>query len=71
MKQVTVHIADKKYTHFVELMKSLDYVKKVETEKEPSKQQILQELKEAIKELALIEKGKLKARPVKDLLNEL
>ncbi len=71
MKQVTVHIADKKYTHFVELMKSLDYVKKVETEKEPSKQQILQELKEAINELALIEKGKLRARPVKYLLNEL
>ena len=71
MKQVTVHIADRKYAHFVELMKSLEYVKKVDSEKEPSKNQILLELKQAIKELALIEKGKLKSRPLKDLLNEL
>lgn len=39
--------------------------------KEPTKKQILQELKEAIKELRLVEQGKLKARPVKELLNEI
>jgi hypothetical protein len=38
---------------------------------EPSKQQLLQELKEAVIELQLIEKGKLKSRPAKALLNEL
>lgn len=38
---------------------------------EPGKEQILQELKEAIQELKLIEQGKLKARPAKELLNEL
>lgn len=38
---------------------------------EPTKEQILQELKEAIVELGLIEQGKLKARPAKELLNEL
>jgi hypothetical protein len=38
---------------------------------EPTKEQILQELKEAVIELGLIEQGKLKARPVKELLNEL
>ena len=38
---------------------------------EPTKIQILQELKEAVIELSLIEKGKLKARPAKELLNEL
>lgn len=38
---------------------------------EPSKQQILEELKEAVQELKLVEQGKLKARPVGDLLNEL
>lgn len=38
---------------------------------EPSKAQLLQELKEAVEELALIEKGKLKGRPVKKLLDEL
>jgi hypothetical protein len=38
---------------------------------EPTKEQILLELKEAIAELGLIEQGKLKARPAKQLLNEL
>lgn len=38
---------------------------------EPTKEQILQELKEAVQELKLVEQGKLKARPAKELLNEL
>lgn len=38
---------------------------------EPTKEQVLQELKEAVHELQLIEQGKLKARPAKELLNEL
>jgi hypothetical protein len=38
---------------------------------EPSKEQLLSELKEAISELQLIEQGKLKARPIKELLDEL
>ena len=38
---------------------------------EPTKEQILQELKQAIIELTLIEQGKLKARPARELLNEL
>lgn len=38
---------------------------------EPSKEQLIQELKEAVTELKLIEQGKLKARPVKELLDEL
>ncbi len=38
---------------------------------EPSKTQLLQELKEAVQELSLIQKGKLKSRPAKALLDEL
>jgi hypothetical protein len=38
---------------------------------EPTKEQILQELKEAVQELKLVEQGKLEARPAKELLNEL
>ncbi|MEZ4776025.1 MAG: hypothetical protein R3D00_22805 [Bacteroidia bacterium] len=37
----------------------------------PTKEQILQELKEALQQLKLVEEGKLKARPAKELLNEL
>ncbi len=40
-------------------------------ESETDKNLILIELKEAITELKLIEQGKLKARPVKELLDEL
>jgi len=40
-------------------------------EAEPNKNLMLAELKEAITELKLIEQGKLKARPIKELLDEL
>lgn len=39
--------------------------------KEPTKEQILSELREAVIELKLIEQGKRKARPAKELLSEL
>ncbi|MEP7167756.1 MAG: hypothetical protein ABI855_00135 [Bacteroidota bacterium] len=70
MKQITLHIPEKKYSFFMELVKSLGFVKKVE-EESAAKEQLLNELKEAITELKLIEQGKLKARPAKDLLDEL
>jgi hypothetical protein len=38
---------------------------------DPSKEQILMELKEAVIELKLVEQGKLKVRPIQELLNEL
>lgn len=38
---------------------------------EPTKEEILQEIKEAVHELKMVEEGKLNARPAKDLLNEL
>lgn len=38
---------------------------------EPTKMQLLQELKQAVKELSLIQKGELKSRPATALLNEL
>ena len=38
---------------------------------ESSKEQILSEIRESIIELNLIKEGKLKSRPVKDLLDEL
>ena len=71
MKQVTVQISERKYAHFGELLRSLDYVKKVDDTVASGKQKILLELKQAIKELTLIEQGKLKSRPLKKLLDEL
>jgi hypothetical protein len=38
---------------------------------EPDKESLLKEIKQSVKELKLIEQGKLKSRPVKNLLDEL
>ena len=40
-------------------------------DEEPSKKQLLSELKEAVQELKRIEQGKAKSRPAIELLNEL
>ena len=53
----------------MELLKNFPFVKaKTLT---PSKAQILEELKEAVENMTLVKQGKLKARPAKELLNEL
>jgi heme oxygenase len=38
---------------------------------EPSKEQILSELREAVVQLKLVQEGKMKARPAQELLDEL
>ncbi len=75
MKQVTLHIPNNKYPLFIEFAKSIDFIKKIEEEEEVeevrSKEQILAGLKQAIKEVNLITKGKLKGTNARDLINEL
>ena len=70
MKQVTLYIPENKYSFFIELVKSLGFVKKIE-DKEQVKEQILKDISEAVEEVKLIKKGKLKGISAKDLLNEL
>ena len=73
MKQVTLHISDKKYPFFLELVKNLDFVKKIEEEEdsEPTKEEILAGIREAVEEVKLIKAGKLKPTLLKDFLKEL
>ena len=71
MRQVTLHITNNKYPLFIEIAKSLDFVKKIEDEIQPTKEQILKGLNEAVKEVNQIKTGKLKGISAKDLLNEL
>ncbi len=72
MKEVTIQVPDKKYGLFLELMKSLSFVKKVKTvDDEPTKEEILDGIRQAVKEVNLIKQGKLKARPIQELLDEL
>lgn len=71
MRQVTLHITNNKYPLFIEIAKSLDFVKKIEDEIQPTKEQILKGLNEAVKEVNQIKTGKLKGISARDLLNEL
>lgn len=71
MRHVTIYITDKEYSHFLELAKSLRYVKKIETYAEPSKNDILNNIKTGLKELKLFKKGKLKTTSANDFLNDL
>ena len=71
MRQVTVYTTDREYSHFLELAKNLHYVKKIETDDEPSKEEIVGNLKRGFEEMRLIKKGKLKTTSLKDFLHEL
>ena len=71
MRHVTIYTTDKEYSHFVELAKNLHYVKKIEMDEEPTKQEVLNNIKTGLQEMQLFKKGKLKTTSVKDFLNEL
>jgi hypothetical protein len=71
MRQATIHTTNKEYQHFIQLAKNLNYVKKIETDDEPTKEQVLQGIKQAVKEMKLIKAGKLKGRDARAFLNEL
>jgi hypothetical protein len=71
MKQVTLHIPDTNFPFFMELAKSLQFVKKIEETSVPTKKQVLQNVKAGLDEVALFKKGKLKTTSAKDFLNEL
>ena len=56
--------------HLMDIAKKLGIEVRLASQKE-TKSERLSELKQAVQELTLIEKGQLKARPAKELLNEL
>lgn len=67
--KVLLDIKDDKALHLLEVLKGLPYVKAKTISEE--KALLLEEIKEAVENLTLVRQGKLKARPAKDLLNEL
>ncbi len=71
MRQVTIYTTDEDYSRFIELAKNLHYVKKIETDDEPTKDEIARNLKKGFEELALIKKGTSKTTSLHDFLNEL
>ncbi|MCO5950842.1 MULTISPECIES: hypothetical protein [Mucilaginibacter] len=77
MKQVTINVPENKFAFFMKLMKSLNFVKVVEPAKTAEEQltseqrEIWNNVKQGFVELKMVEEGKLKDRPLQELLDEL
>lgn len=67
--KVLVDVQDSKAPFFMELMHSFHYVKAKPITNE--KALLMEEIKEAVENVKLAKKGKLKAKPLNELLNEL
>ena len=67
--KVLLDIKDSKALYLLEVLKGLSYVKTKELT--PYKAEVLEGIKEAVEEMKLIKKGKIKARNAEDLFNEL
>ena len=67
--KVLLDIKDNKAGFVMELLKNLPFVKARPLT--PTKAQVLEELREAVENMTLVKEGKLKARPAKELLDEL
>ena len=67
--KLLVEVKDSKAAFVTELLASLSFVKVKPVQSH--KEKVLADLREAMKELKLVKKGKLKARLAEDVLNEL
>ena len=72
MTQIILNIKDSKVGFFLELIKNFDFVNVEKAiSSEPTKDEIKDQIKQGLKEVELIEQGKMKATPLNDFLNEL
>jgi len=67
--KILLDIPDNKAIPLLEVLKSISYVKAKQLT--DSKATLLSDIREAVEEMKLVKQGKLKARPIEDLLNEL
>ncbi len=67
--KVLLDIKDEKAIHLLEVLKSLPYVKTRKLTE--SKAELMSEIRDAVENLNLVKQGKIKARPVQELLDEL
>lgn len=67
--KILIEVSDNKAAFFMELLRSFTYVKAKPIS--GYKAQVLEDLKEAVENMTLVNQGKLKARPAKELLDEI
>ncbi|MEO5569872.1 MAG: hypothetical protein ABIT08_17510 [Bacteroidia bacterium] len=69
--KVILDIKETRIPFFMELIRSLNYIKVVKEIKNERKSKAVSELAEAFNDVELYEQGKKKLKSAKDLLNEL
>lgn len=71
--KVTLDINDNKAAAFLNFVESLDFIRiqSKEDYEEPTKQEILDSIKQGMKEVQLHKEGKIKLQSAQDFLNEL
>ena len=67
--KVLLDIRDDKVDFFMELLKNFSFVKAHPLSKD--KEELVNDIKEAVANLKLVREGKLKARPARELLDEI
>lgn len=67
--KVLVDVSDNKGDFILDLLKNFSFAKARPIS--PAKAQLIEEIKEAVENLNLVKQGKLKARPAKELIDEL
>jgi hypothetical protein len=71
MHTLTLHIPDGQFPNILSELNKFKDIKIEYHSDDKNKEEIKEEIRQAVKELNLIKKGKLKARPARELLNEL
>jgi len=71
--KVTLDISDNKVSAFLNFIKSLDFIRieSKEDYEEPTKQEILESIKQGLVEAKRHEKGEIKLQSAREFLNEL
>ena len=71
--RVTLDIKDSKAAAFLNFVKSLDFIhiQSKEDYEEPTKQEILDSIRQGMKEVQLHKEGKIELQSARDFLNEL
>jgi hypothetical protein len=78
MRQLTIQIPDSRYSFFLELIQSFDFVSlksgeviATDSTDADTDEVILNNIRQGIEEMKLINQGKLKTRPARELIDEL
>ena len=71
MKHLTIEVPEKKYPFMLELVRNLGFAKIEDEDHEPTKEEILQGIREAVEEVKLAKQGKIKLQSAEEFLNEL